>query len=58
MVVVASKIPSVSAVSNFPTDVTGNTASLTGLGILAPIQIATLNGYQANDKIVFSGGTV
>jgi hypothetical protein len=51
------QIPVVTAVSNFPTDVTGNTASLTGLGILGPIQIQSGGeGYYANDTIVFSGG--
>ena len=53
-----SQIPVVTASSNFPTDVSGNTASITGLGMLAPIQITNGgNGYLANDVIVFSGGT-
>ena len=53
-----TKIPSVTAVSNFPTDVNGDSASLTGLGILGPIQINSGGtGYHANDVIVFSGGT-
>ena len=52
------QVPAVTALSVFPTDVTGNTASLTGLGILGPIQIVNGGqGYVANDKIVFSGGT-
>ena len=52
------QVPTVTALSVFPTDVTGNTASLTGLGILGPIQISNGgHGYMANDKIVFSGGS-
>lgn len=53
-----TQIPVVTATSNFPTDIPGNTAPLTGLGILGPIQIANGgSGYVANDTIVISGGT-
>jgi hypothetical protein len=52
------QVPAVTALSVFPTDVSGNTASLTGLGMLGPIQIANGGkGYVANDTIVFSGGS-
>ena len=52
-----SQTPVVSAASVYQID-NANTVFLGSLGILAPIQI--LNGgtgYQANDTIVFSGGT-
>ena len=50
-------VPQVSAESDYLTDV--NTYSpLSSFGILAPIQIIDGgNGYQANDKIVFTGGS-
>lgn len=52
-----SKIPTAVAVSTYPTD-TENTALLSSLGILAPIQISDGGiGYQANDVIVFTGGS-
>ena len=52
-----SMIPTAEAKSYYPTD-TANTALLSSLGILGPVQI--LNGgegYQANDVIVFTGGS-
>ena len=40
------------------TPVSSNTHSLASIGILAPIHITSSGaGYQANDKIVFSGGS-
>lgn len=40
------------------TPISSNTHQLASVGILAPIQIENGgHGYQANDKIVFSGGT-
>lgn len=53
-----SQTPVVSAASVYQGETVANTVFLGSLGILAPIQI--LNGgtgYQANDTIVFSGGT-
>lgn len=48
--------PSISAESDYITDI-GTYAPLSSLGILAPIQITNGGlGYQANDKIVFTGG--
>jgi len=52
-----SQTPSVSAASVYQGETSANTVFLAALGILAPIQIVSGgNGYQANDKIVFSGG--
>jgi len=52
-----SQTPVVSAASLYQID-NANTVFLGSLGILAPIQIANGGtGYQANDTIVFSGGT-
>lgn len=49
-------IPDISATSNYSTDIGLN--QLDKLGILGPIQITSAGrGYQANDKIVFTGGT-
>jgi hypothetical protein len=49
-------IPDISAVSNYATDI--GSAPLDTLGILGPIQIINAGqGYRANDKIVFAGGT-
>ena len=40
------------------TPISSNTHTLGSLGILAPIQIKDAGqGYQANDKIIFTGGT-
>jgi hypothetical protein len=51
-----SQTPSVSASSIYQAD-NANTVFLGSLGILAPIQIVSGGqGYQANDRIVFSGG--
>ena len=60
-----SKLPEISATSTYTTDVydannSANTitASLSNIGILAPIQIVNPGvGYRANDRIIFSGGT-
>jgi len=53
-----TQAPSVSALSVFDTDDIGYPALLSSLGILAPIQIVNGGkGYQANDTIVFSGGS-
>ena len=52
-----SQTPVVSAASVYQVD-NANTVFLGSLGILAPIQILSGgSGYQANDTIVFSGGT-
>lgn len=51
------KIPTASAISKYPTD-TSNDAVISSMGILGPIQILNGgHGYQANDKIVFTGGS-
>jgi len=51
------KIPQVTALSSFTNDVFENSL-ISSLGILAPIQILNAGtGYQANDKIMFTGGT-
>ena len=51
-----STIPDISAISTYTTD-TG-LGDLSTLGILGPIQITNAGqGYRANDKIVFTGGT-
>jgi hypothetical protein len=48
--------PSVTAESDYITDIS-TYAPLSSLGILAPIQITNGGlGYQANDRIVFTGG--
>lgn len=53
-----SQTPVVSAASVYQGETTANTVFLGSLGILAPIQILSGGtGYQANDTIVFSGGT-
>ena len=53
-----NKIPTVEAQSLYPTDIQGVSGDLKSLGILAPIQIISGGvGYQANDVIVFSGGS-
>lgn len=50
--------PTISAQSNFQTDVTGQYGQLANLGILAPIQIINGGkGYVANDTINFIGGS-
>ena len=52
-----SSVPSVSAAAVYQGETSANTVYLAALGILAPIQITDGgHGYQANDKIVFSGG--
>ena len=52
-----SQLPSITAASIYQGE-TSNTLFLSSLGILAPIQIANGGtGYQANDKIVFAGGS-
>jgi len=52
-----TQIPQVSAESDYLTDV-DTYSPLSSFGILAPIQITNGgNGYQANDEIVFIGGT-
>lgn len=52
-----TKIPEVTAHSFYEQD-DENLADIKTIGILAPIQIVNPgNGYVANDKIVFSGGT-
>ncbi|CAB4132938.1 hypothetical protein UFOVP250_12 [uncultured Caudovirales phage] len=52
-----TKIPTVTAVSATPTDVSGVYGNLDNLGILAPIQIANGGtGYRVGDKIIFTGG--
>jgi hypothetical protein len=52
-----TQIPSVSAISSYPDD-TQTIPNLKTLGILAPIKINNGGqGYVANDKIVFSGGS-
>ena len=51
-----STTPAISAESDYITDI-GTNLDLSSLGILAPIQITNGGvGYQANDKIVFTGG--
>ena len=53
-----SQTPVVSAASVYQGETGANTVFLGSLGILAPIQIVSGGtGYQANDTIVFSGGT-
>jgi len=48
--------PTIEAESDYITDI-GTYAPLSSLGILGPIQITNGGlGYQANDKIVFTGG--
>ena len=50
-------IPTVQATSLYQNDV-GDSIDLGNLGILSPIQILSGgHGYQANDQIVFSGGS-
>jgi len=50
-------IPTVQATSIYQNDI-GDSIDLGNLGILSPIQIVSGgHGYQANDQIVFSGGT-
>lgn len=52
-----SQIPSVTATSVFLQD-DGNYGDIKTLGILAPIQIVSGGlGYEANDKIIFTGGS-
>jgi len=52
-----TKTPVVTALSGFPNDVAEN-ASVSAIGMLAPIQITSGGeGYQANDTIVFTGGS-
>jgi hypothetical protein len=53
-----TKLPTVSAISNYYNDLPDNVVNLKSLGILAPIQIINGGqGYQANDTIIFSGGS-
>jgi len=53
-----SRIPTITAESTYPTDLQGVSADLKSLGILAPIHIINAGlGYQANDVIVFNGGS-
>jgi hypothetical protein len=53
-----TRIPTITAVSTYTTDQPGTVADLKSLGILAPIQISNSGtGYQANDIIVFTGGS-
>ena len=56
-----TQVPQVAASSLLTTDnanTAANTALLSSLGILAPIQIANTGvGYRANDRIIFSGGS-
>jgi len=53
-----TEVPELFAKSVYSLDDYTHTADLANLGILAPIQIVSGGtGYQANDKIVFSGGT-
>ena len=53
-----TEVPQLFAKSVYSLDDYTHTADLANLGILAPIQIINGgDGYQANDKIVFSGGT-
>jgi hypothetical protein len=53
-----TEVPELFAKSVYSLDDYTHTADLANLGILAPIQIVSGGtGYQANDMIVFSGGT-
>jgi hypothetical protein len=53
-----TEVPELFAQSLYSLDDYTNTADLANLGILAPIKIISGGtGYQANDKIVFTGGT-
>ena len=53
-----SSTPSVTALSQYTTDVSGSLGNLKSLGILAPIQIVSAGqGYQNNDIILFTGGS-
>jgi len=56
-----TQVPQVTAASLITTDNANtaiNTAYLSSLGILAPIQIVNAGtGYRANDQIVFTGGS-
>lgn len=50
--------PTVTAISQYTTDVGNSPANLKNLGILAPIQIISAGqGYQVDDKIVFTDGS-
>lgn len=52
-----TQVPSVTAIASYPNDAAGN-PNLKSLGILAPIQIISGGeGYEANDTIVFTGGS-
>jgi hypothetical protein len=51
------KIPTATAISKYPTD-SANSATISSMGILGPVQILNGgHGYQANDTIVFTGGS-
>ncbi len=50
--------PTITATSQYTTDVGTNVSNLKNLGILAPIQITNAGqGYQNNDIILFTGGS-
>lgn len=51
-------LPTITAISQYQTDILGNKNNLKNLGILAPIQIISGGeGYQVNDVIHLEGGS-